>query len=89
MSAVTLECTVKNPKGIHCRVATRLADIVAGHSVEIKISGSNESVDCSSILDVLGLALVHGSRVCFTARGSDAYNVLTTVEALFSRTSDP
>lgn len=84
-----MECTVENCKGIHCRVATRLAEIVAGHEVTMKIAGNNESVDCSSILDVLSLALVHGSRVCFTARGPDADNVLGAVRALFSRTTDP
>jgi len=89
MSAVTLECTVNNPNGIHCRVATRLADIVAGHSVEITVSGSEEPVDCSSVLDVLALGLVHGSHVCFTAHGPDAHNVLTSIETLFSQTSDP
>ena len=80
---------MENPNGIHCRVATRLAEIVADHSVAMKIVGSNESVDCSSILDILGLALVYGTRVCFTAEGPDAHSVLTAVAALFSRTTDP
>ena len=89
MSVQTLECSVENPKGIHCRVTTRLAAIVADHTVAMKIVGSKESVDCSSILDVLGLALVHGSRVCFTAEGPDTDKVLNSIAALFSQTTDP
>jgi phosphotransferase system HPr (HPr) family protein len=89
MSVETLECTVENQKGIHCRVATRLAEVVAGHNVKMKIVGSDDWVDCSSILDVLGLALVHGSRVRFTARGPAAHRVLSAVQTLFSRISDP
>ena len=89
MSVQTLECRVENPKGIHCRMATRLAEIVADHTVAMKIVDGKESVDCSSILDVLGLGLVHGTYVCFTAKGPDAHTVLTAVAALFSRTTDP
>jgi len=89
MTVVTRQCRVQNLKGIHCRVATRLAEIVADHEATVQITGSDGPVDCTSILDILSLALVHGSRVRFTAQGPDADKVLAAVETLLSRTNDP
>lgn len=89
MTVVTRQYRVQNPKGIHCRVATRLAEIVADHEATVKITGSDGSIDCASILDVLSLALVHGSLVSFTAHGPDAHKVLAAVETLLSHTNDP
>ena len=80
---------MRNPRGVHCRVATRLAALVAEYDVELEIVGRGDPVDCSSVLDVLGLGLVPGSRVCFSARGRNAHEVLIVVNELFSHTSDP
>jgi phosphotransferase system HPr (HPr) family protein len=80
---------VQNRKGIHCRVATRLAQIVAEHDATLQITGSDGSADCSSILDILSLALVHGSRIRLVAEGPDAARVLAAVERLLSRSDDP
>jgi len=89
MKVVTRQCRVRNPKGIHCRVATRLAEIIADHEATVQITGDDDSVDCTSILDILSLALIHGSLVRFRAHGRDADKVLAAVEALLSRTNDP
>ena len=89
MPPLTRQCRVQNPKGIHCRVATRLAQIVAEHDATVQITGSDGPVDCSSILDILSLALVHGSRVRLAAEGPDADRVLAAVERLLSRSDDP
>jgi phosphotransferase system HPr (HPr) family protein len=89
MLVVTRQCTVQNPKGIHCRVATRLAEIVADHEATVHITDREGLIDCASILDVLSMALVHGSRVSFTAHGPEAHKVLSAVENLLSHVNDP
>ncbi|NOQ46080.1 MAG: HPr family phosphocarrier protein [Desulfobulbaceae bacterium] len=81
--------TVNNPRGIHGRVATRLAEIATGHDVQLYIHGARTCVDCTSILDVLSLALVHGSRVTVRAKGTEADRAMSDVEQLFERSDDP
>ncbi len=82
--ALTWESRVNNPKGIHCRVATRLAEIVANHDAEVRIINQGEPADCSSILDVLSLGLAQGSLVGFTAHGPEADKIPVEIERLFS-----
>jgi phosphotransferase system HPr (HPr) family protein len=89
MTVVSRQCRVRNPNGIHCRVATKLAEIISGYEATVRITVSDGMVDCSSILDILSLALVHGSLVRFTARGPDADKALAAVEDLLSSTGDP
>ena len=84
MSCVRWESRVANPKGVHCRVASRLTEIVAGHDAEVRIIAGAESVDCTSILEILSLCLVHGSRVSFTAQGPDAHRVAAAIENILS-----
>ncbi|RUM41748.1 MAG: hypothetical protein DSY70_00690 [Desulfobulbus sp.] len=89
MSVESLECRVNNPKGIHCRVATRIAEIVSSHDSQVQIAGSEKSADCTSILDILSLALTRNSRVVFTADGRDAAVVLDALQSLLAKTEDP
>ena len=82
MTVVNWECRVEIPEGIHCRVATSLAKIAVEHETQLHILQKEEQVDCTSILDVLSMALVHGSRVCFTAQGGDVQGVSIAVKKL-------
>ena len=82
MTVVNWECRVEIPEGIHCRVATSLAKIAVEHDTHLYIIVNDEPVDCSSILDVLSMALVHGSLVCFTAQGGDVQGVSIAVKKL-------
>jgi phosphotransferase system HPr (HPr) family protein len=84
MNPVSWESRVGNPKGVHCRVANRLIEIVAEHEADVHITDREEPVDCTSILEILSLALVHGSRVRFTAQGPDAHEVAAAIEQLLS-----
>ncbi len=78
------ESRVNNPKGVHCRVAAQLAEIVASHDAEVRIINQGEPADCSSILDVLSLGLVQGSLVGFTAHGPEADKMPVEIKRLFS-----
>jgi len=89
MSIECIECRVNNPKGIHCRVATKIAEIVAAHDARVQILQNEEIIDCSSILEILSLALTQDSHVSFTADGVDAVTVLSALQSLLARTEDP
>ena len=58
-----------NPNGVHCRIAERLIKVIDEHEATVRIIDQGQPVDCTSILELLSLALVQGSRVQFTARG--------------------
>ena len=84
MKEVTWESTVTNPNGVHCRVAERLIKVIDEHVATVQIIDRGQPIDCTSILELLSLALVQGSRVRFTAQGPDAEQVVTAVEQVLS-----
>jgi phosphotransferase system HPr (HPr) family protein len=84
-----VELIVGNERGVHGRVATRLAEIARAHKVTLQIIGKNEIVDCSSVLDVLALALVQGTPVVLEVRGEQAATALATAAAVITNRDDP
>jgi phosphocarrier protein len=84
MKTVSWESTVNNPNGVHCRVAERLIKVIDEHEATVHIINQGLPVDCTSILELLSLALVQGSRVQFTARGPDADQVVAAVDRVLS-----
>ncbi len=87
--SVRWQCQVHNPQGIHCRVAGRLTEIIAGHDAEVQLVNRDEEIDCTSILEILSLALVQGSQVDFIARGREADKVQAAINRLLSSTTPP
>ena len=65
-------------------MAARLAEIGRGQGVEIRITSKDRTVTCDSILEVLGLALVQGSRVTIHVRGERAKSALAEIRTLLS-----
>ena len=88
MKIISWESTVANPNGIHCRVAERLMKVIDEHKASVQIIDQGQPVDCSSILELLSLALVQGSRVQFKALGPDAEQVAVALERVLSE-SEP
>jgi phosphotransferase system HPr (HPr) family protein len=84
MTVLQEEIVVRIHCGIHGRVAANLNDIAKKYSVTMEIIKGNEQVNCQSILDVLGLALVRGSRIHVRVRGKQAEKALTTVKSLLA-----
>lgn len=80
---------VGNERGIHGRVATRLAEIAAEYRVSLEISRGEETVDCSSILDVLALALVQETEICLRAGGEQATAALQAALAVVTEQDAP
>lgn len=80
---------VGNERGVHGRVATALAEIAVRHQVRLVINKGTESADCSSILDVLALALVQGTCLRVEAEGMHAEEALQAVEQLLIAKDDP
>ncbi|BCO08623.1 hypothetical protein GF1_09990 [Desulfolithobacter dissulfuricans] len=83
------ECVVCNAKGVHGRVAAALARVVLDREVAVHLVRDREEVDCGSILDVLSLALVTGTRVTVRAEGKDAASALEEVVKILEQEEDP
>ena len=86
MTALEKNIVVLNRHGIHGRVAAKLAKIAARHGVMLQILHGREKIDCSSILDVLSMAFVYGSRFTVRVEGEEkkAARALAAVEKLFA-----
>jgi len=80
---------VGNERGIHSRIATRLAEIAAHHEVHLTISNDRETADCTMILDVLALGLVQGDRLQVLVEGKSASEAMQAVEQLLTAKEDP
>jgi phosphotransferase system HPr (HPr) family protein len=69
MKVLEQDVTVTNQRGVHSRVATGLAMIAREHGVELQIIHGAQRIDSTSILDVLSMALVCGSRLKLRVQG--------------------
>ncbi len=81
--------TVGNERGIHSRIATRLAEIAGRYGVEITIGNNREHADCSMILDVLALGLIQGDALEVVICGEGAEDAMEAVQQLLTAKDDP
>lgn len=85
MSRVVWESRVALPKGVHCRVAAKLSEIAAAHDAAVRISsGQGGTADCSSVLELLSLALTEGSVARCEAEGPQAEQAAQAIDRLLS-----
>ncbi|HHO48141.1 MAG TPA: HPr family phosphocarrier protein [Desulfobacteraceae bacterium] len=86
MTIIEKDVVVHNHHGIHGRVAAGLAQIAARNKVILQIIHGGEAVDCSSILEVLSMAFVYGTRVTIRIEGEGrkAAKALAAVEKLLT-----
>lgn len=89
MSDLCQGLVVGNKRGVHGRVATRLAEIASNYAVQVRIRRGEQCVDGSSILDVLALALVEGTEIELTVAGERAGEALSAAVNLLTAQDDP
>ncbi|MCI5145192.1 MAG: HPr family phosphocarrier protein [Candidatus Electrothrix sp. AR3] len=88
MNRVVWKSRIENTNGVHCRVASRLTEIVIEHDAEVEITAASETLDGTSMLEILSLSLTHGSVVSFTAQGPDAQRVAQAIKELLAYHDD-
>ena len=88
MSWLETTVIVGNTRGVHGRVATRLAEIAANYQVCLTLTRDAETVDCASILDVLALALVQGTAITLRAEGEQAGAALAVAREVLTGQDD-
>ncbi len=89
MKQLEKELTVKNPNGVHGRVASHLARIAGAYDATVHIVYEKTEIDCTAILDVLSMGLVYGTRLKIRIGGRERKKAMVEVEKLLSRRNDP
>ena len=89
MRAAGGPCVVGNDRGVHGRVATRLAEIAMEHNASLRIDRDGEQADCTSILEVLALALACGDDGTRTGGRRQAEAALAAARLVLTRRDEP
>jgi phosphotransferase system HPr (HPr) family protein len=89
MNSLEKNITVGNRKGVHGRIATEIIKIARHHGVRFHILHDDHVYDCSSVLDILGIALTHGETFTLRADGGQSREALSAVEMLMNEADKP
>lgn len=73
------EIIVQDRHGLHLRCASELARLACGFSSAMKLSNGKRTADAKSMLGLITLAAVKGSRLLVTASGNDAAEAVSAV----------
>ena len=86
----TINRTVQiiNPLGLHMRAAEKLVRSAQQFAADIRIIGDGRDIDGKSVLGLLMLAAVCGSRLELRANGTDAEAALDALAGLIERGFD-
>jgi len=83
MMTETRELVVTNRLGLHARAAAKLVQVAAAYQAEICLVRDGERADARSLLSLISLGCVEGTRVTVVAEGADALSAVLAVENLF------
>lgn len=84
----TRTVVVTNRQGLHARPAHAFASTALKFQSKIEVIKDSERVDGKSILSVLTLAAVEGTKLSIEACGADAQEALDALAELFARNFD-
>jgi len=82
------QLSVNNRAGIHGRIATQMIRIINTYDVSLYIKYEGQDVECSSVLDILGVALVHGATFTIRLTGKETEKAMRAVEKLLEGTEN-
>ncbi len=76
------EVVVKSDAGVHARPAMMIVREAMKYSCEVKLIKEDVEADCKSIMSVLGLAIVSGSRLVIRASGEGEEKVVDAIVSM-------
>jgi phosphocarrier protein HPr len=80
--AATREVVIANRQGLHARPAHAFVTLANQFDARIEIERNGERVDGKSILSILTLGAVQGTRLVLHVRGQDAETALNSLVQL-------
>ena len=81
----SVDFIVSNKMGIHARPAAMIVRVANKYGADIIVEKDEEQVNGKSIMGLMMLAAGKGSKLRFTATGSDAEDMLKEMSDLFQR----
>ena len=85
---LTKELTLKNKYGMHVRPAGLFAKVASRYDAAVEVEKDGNVVSGKSIMALMTLEAVCGTKLVVTATGPQAAEVLEELEALVSRRFD-
>lgn len=82
MRTIERKFIIRDRHGVHARMAYVLAATAGKHQSESILLCDDREADCSSILDMLSLAVVCGSIITIRIRGEDAEKAMTAFASI-------
>jgi phosphocarrier protein HPr len=76
------EVVVKSDAGVHARPAMMIVREAMKYPCEVKLIKDNIEADCKSIMSVLGLAIISGTRLIVRAEGDGESEVVDTIASM-------
>lgn len=80
----TRSVKVNQPDGLHLRPCMAIVSTVGKHRANVRIRKGSQSVDATSILELLTLAASPGTELVLSATGADSQEALDAVASLFA-----
>lgn len=66
------EIIVKSENGIHARPASRIIALTSGYNGTVSLIKDNKSYNAKSLIDILSMGLIKGTKVGISVEGNDA-----------------
>jgi phosphocarrier protein HPr len=76
------EVVVKSDAGVHARPAMMIVKEAMKYPCEVKLIKDDVEADCKSIMSVLGLAIISGSRLIIRASGEGEAKVVDSIVSM-------
>jgi phosphocarrier protein HPr len=83
------EVVVTSDAGVHARPAMMIVKEAMKYSCEVKLIKDEVEADCKSIMSVLGLAIISGSRLTVKASGKDEALAVKSIVSMIENNFRP
>ncbi len=77
--------TIKNKLGLHARAAVKFVNLANRFHATVKIEKDGNEIDGKSILGILTLAAIQGSRITLRISGKDEKAAIKALVALVEK----
>lgn len=82
VNTLSKKIVIKNELGLHARPAARIAKLARKATSSVWIIRDNEKIDASSVIDILTLACMKGTKIVIQIDDHSDLNILSQIITL-------
>lgn len=82
--SIQIEVIIKNKLGLHLRAAADFVKLAGKYKSDIFVEKDSEQVSGKSIMGIMALAAVEGTKLIIKAEGEDAKEALNKLKGLIN-----